>query len=143
MSDILDSNESGKLEINAEGKYFLKTACSWANFLAIVGFIMLCLMLVLGMYSASIMSQLGGASVVPMITIVIAVVIYFFPTYYLFTFARKTKRALNSSDSNMLSSGFDNLQAMFKYMGILMIIVLSIYAILFVYAGAGIMSNFR
>jgi hypothetical protein len=65
-------------------------------------------------------------------------VLYYFPTQYLYNFAVKMKLAIQNSQQNNLEDGFENLKSLFKFTGILMIVVLSIYGLLFLIGLVGL-----
>jgi len=142
------------LGIDPAAKAHLAEAARWARFLAIVGFIMCGLVVVVGIFAGSIFgtmaSSFGGtAGLTPggvgfsaffaVIYIVMALVI-FFPYLFLFRFANKMKTALVSNDQTTLNTSFQNLKIMFRYVGIVTIIGLAFYAIIFLIAilGAGL-----
>ena len=68
-----------------------------------------------------------------MITIVyLAIaVLLFFPCLYLNKFSVKMKTALNSINQEDFEDSFKNLKSLFKFYGILSIILLSFYALVF------------
>ncbi|TRZ43769.1 DUF5362 family protein [Robertkochia solimangrovi] len=131
---------------------FLKEVAKWGKFLAIVGFIGIGLMVILAFFYGAIFAFMpnyddammaAGGSVFTIVYLVLAV-IYFFPVYYLFKFSEKLKGALNGNDSMMLQDGFEFLKKQFKYVGILMIVMLSLYGLIFIFsmiflAGASMM----
>jgi hypothetical protein len=55
--------------------------------------------------------------------------LYFFPVYYLFKFSSQVRTALINKNSQQLDSAFENLKSHYKFIGILMIITLSIYVL--------------
>jgi hypothetical protein len=63
--------------------------------------------------------------------------LYFFPVYYLFQFSVKMKAALAQQSSELLQQAFENLKSHYKFMGILMIVVLGFYVIILAFAGLG------
>src|SRR5690606_1643028 len=65
---------------------------------------------------------------------IVLAVIYFFPVLYLFNFSRKLKIALASNDMSSLTEAFSNLKSHYKFIGILAIVVVSIYILAFVFA---------
>lgn len=139
--ETLDNNLNQNTLSNASKGFILETA-KWAKFLAIVGFVMLGLMaigvLFMTVAGAAFMGSfgnIGGAtsSLGLMIFVYLAmIVLYFFPTYYLYQFAAKIKSGLSDGNGNNIDAGFENLKSTFKFMGILMIIVLSLYGLMFV-----------
>ncbi len=143
---VIDTNLGSEMSITPEIKAYLKESAKWANFLAIVGFISIGLLVILGLFMGAIMNtamgemanQMGaGAGAMPttLITILYLIMglLYFFPTLYLFRFARKMKVALASDDQAFLSASFMNLKSMFKFMGILMAIIIGFYLVIIVF----------
>ena len=65
--------------------------------------------------------------------------ILFFPTYYLFSFSSKMRRALRNNEQAVLTESFKNLKSFFKFYGILVIIVLSVYTLALIAAIVGAM----
>jgi len=130
---IDDSLATGtSIGLTEQSKSFLNESAKWGRFLAIVGFIMMGLT-VLGMfYIIAKASELGTRSedlmmiVIPMI---LTLIIMFVPTLYLFKFATKTLEGFQTSSANSLQEGLKNHKSLFKFMGIYMIVVLSIYAL--------------
>jgi uncharacterized membrane protein len=142
------SNNLFELQIDHQASAFLRETAKWSKFLAIVGFIFIGLILIVVAVGGSAMSgamatTYGSAMSGMMGTGLIAgiMLIYLFPCLYLFRFATKMQVALRSNDQETLNSSFENLKSCFKFMGILMIIILSIYALAFlvvIAAGAGL-----
>lgn len=130
------------LSISTRSRDFLLETAKWANFLAIVGFVMLGLMvlgaIVMLVTGATYSSFIGGEAFGMGIAYLIAAVLYFFPTYYLFHFAKKMKNALMISSQDNLEVGFENLKSFFKFVGILMIVVLSLYILIILIAVIGV-----
>ncbi len=141
------------LSIDPNSKVHLAEAARWGKFLAIVGFIMCALIVVFGLFAATMMGTLmsaygpgyGSASAgiggfLTVLYIIIALV-YFFPCLFLYRFATNTKLALASNDQDKLNYSFQNLKAMLRYMGIIMIIGLVLWGLVILAAIAG--SAFR
>ena len=73
------------------------------------------------------------------IVYVVGAIIYFFPCLYLLRFSNQTKTALASDDQTKLTSAFKNLKSMFRFVGVLTIIVIAIYIVAaFVVATTGV-----
>lgn len=129
-----------KLSITTEGGEYLKVASSWATFLAILGFIgtgfivlASFFMMVMSPFIGSL-SKFGGTFGFPMILLGVVYlligVVYFFPAYYLYNFANKIKIALINNNQEMLDQSLKNLKKMFKYIGIMSIVLISLYLIM-------------
>jgi len=146
-----------KMYLTDEAQYYIQIIAKWGNFLSIVGFIACGFMLLLGSFIGSIMSSIptvansagypspsGMQGFMTGIYIVIAV-FYFFPTLYLFQFSSKAKKAILFANSNELAEAFGKLKSSFKFIGIVTIVILSIYALIFIAAiiGMGTYSAFR
>lgn len=129
-----------QLGISDRANLYLKEAARWARFLAIFGFVIMAVVVLAGIglttyFSALMASEFGamGGAILPVIYILFSL-LYFFPCLYLFRFASKTRAAVLSSDAALLEAGLKNLKAFFRYMGILLIVVLAFYALAFVIA---------
>ena len=115
--------------------YILETA-KWAKFLSIVGFVGIGLIVIVGLVMlivGSEMESFGNTSATGLVIVIyfIIAVLYFLPVYYLYNFAKHIRYGLRSEDQYSLTTGFENLKSHYKYVGIMMIIVLSLYVLIF------------
>lgn len=120
---------------------YLSTAKKWAMFLAIVGFIMVALFIVMGLFFAFAFNftdispeyaPMGTAfSVASAVIYFIIAIIYFIPVWYLFQFSRKLGRALKREDAERLAESFRNLKNCFVSYGILTILAILFYCLFF------------
>jgi hypothetical protein len=77
-----------------------------------------------------------------MIIILIMITIYFFPIYFLYNFSRYAKIAIVQNDHTAFVEAMRYLKLHYRYMGIIMIVILSIYLLVFIFAlMAGSMFN--
>ncbi len=128
------------LQIDQPVSSYLNETAKWAKFLAILGFVFCGIIAIVAIFAGSIMStafgSLGGDSgmsgVILTVVYLIVAVVYFFPCLFLFHFANKMQRALRQNDQDLLTNSFKNLKSCYKYMGILMIVVLSFYVVIFI-----------
>jgi len=135
------------LSIDPVIKSHLSETARWGKFLSILGFILCGLMVILGVFSGTffntIISRTQGAynslmhsgsfgAMMAVVYIIIAV-IYFFPCLFLYRFSAKMKTALNGNEQTDLTLSFQNLKALFRYTGILTLIMLAIYLIIFIF----------
>lgn len=136
----LIENEFENLKISDMAESYLMTTVKWSKFLAILGFIMIGFMVIFGVSFMGIFKTLGeyqNTSMVPMtgamsfmwIFYVILGALYFFPTYYLLLFANKTKQGLVEKNQTLLEEGFRNMKRLAKFVGILTIVMISLYVI--------------
>ena len=138
------------LQIDPTSSLYLRETAKWAKFLSIVGFIMCGILVVLAFFIGKIMSSLSplgdigdsttyasssvfSGAFLTILYILIAL-IYLMPCLYLYRFAEKMQIALTSSDQVFLTSSFSNLKSLFKFMGILMIIMLCVYGLVILIA---------
>lgn len=136
------SSNDGSMPLTPQARAFLRETAKWAKFLSILGFIMMFFLVVVGLFMGAIMGatygNMGGAPGLPswffsFIYLVMAA-IYFAPMYFLYQFSSKTGTALDTNDSMLLTESLEFLKSHYKYIGILMIILLSIYALVIVFA---------
>ncbi|WP_295771450.1 DUF5362 family protein [uncultured Mucilaginibacter sp.] len=130
-----------KMFLTDEAQYYIQIIAKWGNFLSIIGFIMCALLLLLGSFISSIMSSLSAMGGNPMagsvqgvmtVMYVLIAIFYFFPTLYLFQFSSKAKKAILFANSAELAEAFGKLKSCFKFIGIVTIVILSIYALVFI-----------
>jgi len=131
---------SQNLNLDPGGISHLKETRAWTNFLSIVGFVFLGLMLLFGIAGGSAMSRMNPmASEMPtfssgllLFVIIIMILIYFFPIYFLFNFSRYSKVAITNNDPVAFSESMRYLKLHYRYMGIIAIVILSIYVLAFI-----------
>ena len=82
--------ESKNLELENDGLNYLKETRMWTNFLSILGFVSLGLMLVIFLVviavpKSAVPGNFGAMMFIPMLLLT---ALYFFPIYYLFMFSK-------------------------------------------------------
>lgn len=124
----------------------IHSTAKWARLVAILGFVFLGMLLLIGLTMGSFISRILAMNaamtgqVLPFdptmlgllygVIFLVAVVIYFFPTLFLYQYATRTLRALRSGfDPVQFSKGVGAQRSFFTYIGILMIILVGLYAI--------------
>ena len=137
-------NQLFGLTIDPNSKRFLSETAKWGRFLSIIGFIMCGLIVILGLFLAVKMQEASNAfggggplsSMGPALALfyILFAVLYFFPCLYLSRFSSQMTVAIGSDDQNSMTSAFENLKSMFKFFGILTIIVLSLWVLSFLLA---------
>ena len=112
-------------------------------FLSVLGFIFLGLLIVVGVATSTFLTafkstevDLGVPESLMIVLFIIIAAIYFFPVLFLFSFSRNTRDAILNHDKLKLEKAFRNLRTYFTYIGVLVIIVLSIYLLALVVAGS-------
>ena len=130
------------IEIQKEGLMHLFETRKWTMFLSVLGFICIGLMMIAALVMLTVSSRGFGFGIAFFIMMLIFIVIYFFPIYYLFKFSELSKIALSTKDNSQLTNALMYLKKHYQYMGILTIIGLSFYLLMFIFAGvAGTMSS--
>ena len=136
---------------------FLKEIAKWTKFISIVGFVLVGIIVVIGLFFGAIMSTMmamvpqdlpagspnpaafGGAF--GFIYVILAA-FYFFPVYYLYNFSSKLKKAIQLNSEVILESSLKNLKSHYKFMGIILIIMLVIYGGMFLlFGGIAVMAS--
>ena len=143
MSDATQSHLF-ELSIDAESIDHLTETAKWGKFLAIVGFIGCGLLVIFSLFAGTFLASSSALSayqgteartltnglgaLLTVVYIVIAV-IYFFPCLYLFRFSVRMKAALNTNDQTKLNQSLKNQKVLYRYIGIVTIITISLYVI--------------
>ena len=135
------------MEIDGSMMSVLNETRKWTKFLAILGFIGIGFMLLMGLFAGSIFNSVSEPTMTanspfPMaflgVIYIIMAVVYFFPVLYLLNFSNKMKIALYSSNHEALYDSFKYLKFHFKFIGIVVIVGLLIWGAFIV--GIGIFS---
>ena len=138
--------------LSADDADQIHATAKWAKLAAILGFVLLGIMLIFGAVAGSLVSRAMAMSsaltgqVMPFdpamlglfygLLFLIVVVICFFPTLFLYQYATRTLRALQSGfDPAQFSKGVGAQRSFFAYIGILMIILVGLYAIGGIFVG--------
>ncbi len=136
-------SEERKLEIGPESVKNLNATRKWTMFLSVLGFIFLGLLIVVGLVTSTFLNafkskevSLGVPESLMVVMFIVIAAIYFFPVLYLFRFSKNIRDAVQNLDKMKLEKAFKNLRIYFTYIGIMVIIVLSIYIVALFAAGA-------
>ncbi len=135
----INPEASDQLVLDDLGRNYLYQGAKWARFLAIIGFIGIGLVVLMGLMMGTVFGAMNdtygmsGASALagPFATILYLIIgaLYFVPTLYLFRFAKYSMEAIERKDQMSLNEGLKNQTSLFKFMGILTIIFLGLYAL--------------
>jgi hypothetical protein len=131
--------ESFELQLNETAIQYLKESAKWSLFLAIMGFIGIGFMLLAAIVMGTMMSSaLGAATPIAGMggmlsgVYVVMAILYFFPIYYLYKYAADMKTALNSRNNDLLTSALGYLKSHHKFLGISIIVVISLYILMII-----------
>lgn len=135
-TDLLDDESSKEgLSLSTQAINDLITTSKWTRFLAVLGFIGLGFMIIGAMAMFALPSPRYGyygpdPALIAIIYIAMAG-IYFFPVYYLLLFSNKMRDAVKMSNNMTLDQAFGYLKSHYKFVGIVAIVIVSIYILLF------------
>ncbi|WP_188928958.1 hypothetical protein [Puia dinghuensis] len=129
-----------ELQVDQTAMAYLRDAARWAKFLAVAGFVFCALFVVVALLVATVLAGLfttmGTSSAVGGLGPGFIAVVYigiallnFFPNLYLYNFANRMKIALLNNDQDQLNISFKNIRALFRFVGVLMIIVLGFWVL--------------
>jgi len=117
----------------------------WARFIAILGVLFIGVLVIIGVLitplmsylnqemTASTTSQLFSRSWLSIIYLFLAAV-YFFPIYYLYRFSNGIIIAYKAEDEGGINSAFVFLKKHFKFIGIMLILLLAAYTVAFAFS---------
>lgn len=130
------------LELNQLAKEALRDGSKWTFFLSIVGFVGVGLMLIAAIFMAISLSDLPDESAILgsfgimknifSLFYFIMAGLYFIPVYYLYKYSTNMKTALQFGDSNLVAEAFVNLKSHHKFLGISVIVILSLYLLILI-----------
>ncbi|HEX3767945.1 MAG TPA: DUF5362 family protein [Puia sp.] len=136
-----------ELQLDQPSVNYLSEAARWSRFLSVLGFIYCGFMVIFGLFFGSEMTRMiPGAGDARMssvgntflgVFIILLSLIMFFPSLYLWNFSSKIRKAFNNNDQPLLTESLKNLKSFFKFYGILLIVVLSFYALALIAAIVG------
>lgn len=132
-------NEEKQIVITDEVKGYLLVTAKWCKFIAIVGFVGLGILALFGFFAmlgVPLMQRnnVYAASVLFGLVYIIFAIVYIFPLLYLYRFSVEMKLGVLNNDEGEMTSGFLNLKKLAKFTGILTIVVLGLYALMFIIA---------
>jgi len=132
MNDTTDFKD---LCIDERSKIYLKEITMWGRFFAILGFvksgILLLSSIVIPLIAHKIESHFDHDLPIWGMTLffLFMAALAYFPSNYLYCFAKYTRRAINLNDQDVMRHALQSLKAYSRFMGILFIIILCIYPI--------------
>ena len=156
-----DQNSSSlfQLSVDGPGSYILRSAASWAKVLAITGFIISILFIILGVVMQAMLSKaptgryygedlgssskmVGAMGTMGLILYVFIGILYGISSLFAYNFASKISGAVKTNDQVMLNAGFSSARNFFAFWAILTI--LAVLMVLISVAGiASMPSSYR
>ena len=132
-----------EMVLTGEAKTYLLRAGKWANFLAIIGFIVCGLLLIIAFAfgDAVIVDlkklnddipgqkalELVGVIVMAVVCFILVELATFFISLYLFQFGDRIKKGVTFTNTTYVTSGFSKLRSFFKFAGLSIIIAVGLF----------------
>ncbi|MEJ1223107.1 DUF5362 family protein [Sediminicola sp. 1XM1-17] len=144
------ANLKTHLSITGTAINYLTETGKWAKFLSVIGFIFTGLIFIMAFFAGSMLSIMPGEQINPissgmgiMVGLIYGVLglLYFFPTLYLFKFSQKLKLAITTKNNEDLNGALGNLKSLYKFWGILTIIMVGVYVVFGLIALIGVLAH--
>jgi hypothetical protein len=135
--------------LSEEAQYYLQKAGQWAYFLGIVGFVLSGIFVLGSLFIGSIFSMLSklqpeAATPYPAamggflsFVYILLAIFYFFFSLYIYQFGGRIKNGILHSNSAEITIAFSKLKSFFKLWGISTVVIISLYALIFIVAIIG------
>ncbi len=123
-----------ELRIDRISREFLTETAKWANFLSILGFIGIGLMVIAALFmlvigASNSVGPFGSGAFVSIFYFIVAG-FYFVPINYLYKFSSNMKTALRTNNQTSLTTSFEYIKSHYKFIGILTIVMIGIYLLM-------------
>lgn len=135
------------VELNSEALRYLESIRKWTKFFAILGCIGIGLMVVLALTMGTILtgiSNMANNGDYPFPTILFTIIYlllagaYVYPVVSLYKFSNSLGQMLENKESNMATEAFKHFNGHLRYIGVFTIIIMGLYALLFLFSIMGI-----
>jgi hypothetical protein len=135
--DVLDdsSTSDNQLVLTAAIQGFLRESAQWGKFLAILGFVFIGLGVIGMLFNIGAMASGGFGGTeggLFALAYLVFVGITIIPIIYLYNFSQKMQAALQQKSQPLLQDAFENHKSMFKFYGILVLVMIIVYIIVLV-----------
>ena len=147
MEPTETSTPEVKLELERDALLNLHETGGWASFLAILGFILVGFLILMGFIMNTVFSNLPVEdSPLPitgtlfMVVYLLIAIVYFFPVYFLYKFASGVRQGIRARDSHQVGEAIRYLNSHYKFIGIMtiaMFVLYFVFILLFFALGAG------
>jgi len=140
FNDELEDKKLLDLSLTPEVRAYLRETAKWANFISIVGFVFVGIMMLISVFMlvfTGFASQEMVNFQVPFSSMLFSLIYFVFalitliPLLYLYKFAKKMKTALRIDDQFSLTDSFKNLKSFYKFYGIYIAIIIGLYGTMF------------
>ncbi|HEY0667759.1 MAG TPA: hypothetical protein VGD22_06255 [Sphingobacteriaceae bacterium] len=125
-------NEPENIVLDLYAIKHLRETRKWTNFVSIAAFVLIGLMILIAMIMMIFLfSSRGGiVGMMPIFPLAVMTAVYSFPIYYLYQFSKFAKQAVDEYDALALSQALRYLKMHYRYVGIVLIIVLAFYVVI-------------
>ena len=131
QNQLLDPEPGGAqpedLHLTPTIRGYWRESTQWALFFAILGFLYLAVAVVM----LFLVSTKGGSFLPAIFGALIIGGFVFVPAWLIFQFSQKVKTGLETESSSMVALGFRNLRHIYQFAGIMVIVLLAFYAVVF------------
>lgn len=147
MENLEEPNEPANIPsliVSEDMRSYIYDTAKWANFLAVVGFVIAGLMIVTSFTLGAAMStnpelsKLLSTSALSPIGFTIFCLVYafaiFYPSLLLFKYSSKAKLGVLYGEQASLDEAFSKMKSLFKYWGIITILFISLYILLIIFS---------
>lgn len=138
--EINSSDSETPLRLDGPSLRFLYETARWGKFLAIIGFVGIGIMIIAGLMLGTMQNQFNSPllTMIPMKSLslfyILFAALYLVPVINLYRFSIHMKAALREQDQQHLTVAFSNMKSLFRFMGIMAIVVISMYLIVIISA---------
>lgn len=132
---MMPNDPAEPLKLNQEAVQSLGETRKWTTFFGILGIILIVIMLIISLIVALVLPFLNETVDTPfppaLLSIVYLIIagIYILPVIYLMRFGSFVKKALSVSSDQMLGQALRNLALHFRTVGIITIVMISLYIV--------------
>lgn len=138
MMQFNHNDEPTGLPVDDTAKAYLLEAGRWGKFISIFGIVMCGLMVMGGLFFAltgfaGAYSSMGFPTTILGVIYMVGALIYLYPFIALLRFSIRVKEAIVRNDGTVLHSSFRFLKNHFKSIGVLIIVMIFLYALMFLF----------
>ncbi len=123
------------LEISASIRQNLLSAMKWLKFLAVCGTVCMAIVFVAGVVFLFLPDYNGVPGVAVGLVYIVMAFVYIYPLKKTFEIVREVRSALNGNSQTSLEFAALATRSVLKFMGVLTIVALSVYAVVIILAG--------
>lgn len=143
----VEDNGAVTLLVTEDIRSYIYETAKWTKFLSIVGFIFTGLMVMVAFSANAIMQSMSeipayqglagmGSGIITFFYLLIALV-YFYPSFLMYKFSGTAKTAVLYGSQENFSIAMSKMKSIFKFWGILTIILIVMYVLMIVLVGIG------